>query len=457
MTKKKVGEMGKRSQVESGKKSVRKKEEKSKLILLPDSTSRLLFIDLSFQTGAVADPNGASGTASLALSMLLRGTKKRNAAKFHEELDRLGAEIYLAKNMESLRIMGETLVDNVEPFFDLLEEMIREPAFAPEEFAKLQAQTLSVLQDELSSDGDIAERRFQEYCLLGHPYGRVSSGSLSSVEKLRVQDLEKFFKQNLHRGIAVFAATGGLSEAKMAAFGERLLKALPAQGNTAPRVEEPVFSPGRRLLMLDKADRTQSQIFVGSPGVSQHHPDYYALAVGMHVFGGGSFSAWLMKEVREKRGWSYGAYGGFRAARKPLYFSMHTTPSNKDTGPALQLMVQLLEKLHKEGISEAEFEFAKRSLVNQSAFLQDTLSKRLNNKVNEILLGLKPGFYDSYQSELKRVRFAETQKALKKHIDPTRLFMMVLGSVDTWRQGVEAVPGVREKQVLPFDREPSAR
>lgn len=447
MTKKKTA---KKSPKSSGAK-------KPTMILMPDASSRLVFFDLSFQTGAIADPAGASGTASLAMSMLLRGTKKKSAKQFHEELDRLGAELYLGKNMESLRIMGETLVDNVGPFFDLVEEMIREPAFSREEFDKLKAQSLSLLQDELGSDGDIAERRFQEYCLSDHPYGRITSGSLASLSALKVEDLEHFYRTHLHRGIAVFAATGGLAKKEFEKIGGRLLGALPETGADAARVEAPEFGAGRRLLMLNKPERTQSQIYVGSPGISQHDPDYIPLAVAMHVFGGGSFSAWLMKEIREKRGWSYGAYGGFRAGRNPLYFSMHTTPSNKDTGPALQLMVELFEKLGKKGISKAEFDFAKRSLVNQSAFLQDTLKKRLNNKVNEFLLGLPSGFYDKYRDKLKRVTHAQTQKALKKHIDPSRLFMLVLGTVGEWKSDVQKVPKIRESRELAFDLEPPSR
>lgn len=426
-----------------------------KAILLPDAATKLVFIDISFQSGSVADPAGKSGLASLMASMLLRGTKRKDAKKFHHELDNLGGELYLGKYMESIRIMGEVLAENADAFVDLIAELLSEPGFREEEFLKLQTQTLSLLQDEMGSDGDIAERRFQEYALAGHPYARITSGSLRSIPRITVSDCEQFYRQHCHRGVGMVAATGGLTKKKLEAIAARIEAAMNPAGEPSVIVSAPEFLPGRRLVMLDKPERTQSQIYIASPGVSQHDPLFHALAIGSHVFGGGSFSAWLMREVREKRGWSYGAYGGFRSARNPLYFSMHTTPSNKDTGPAVALMLELFEKLAKKGISKAEFTFAKQSLVNQSAFLQDTLKKRVNNKVSEVLLGLPKGFYDQYQAKLRKVTHAQVQAALKQRLKPKDLFLLVLGTVDAWKGDLLPVLPKAVVEQYSFTEEPS--
>lgn len=433
----------------------RKTKSGAKLILIPDASTQLVFVDLAFKVGSVLDPPGKSGLASLTTSMLLRGTKRKSAKEFHEQLDELGADIYLGKYMESIRIVGEVLVENLDPFFDLLCEMVSEPAFSEEEFQKLLAQTRSSLQDELGSDGGIAERRFQEYLLEGHPYGRITSGSLASIARISVADLRRFYEENLCVEAAVFAATGNFKKEKMEGLARRLLDGLPSRDFTRSEVKAPHFPPGRRLLIVEKPDRTQSQIYIGGAGAGYLNPDYYALLIGNHVFGGGSFSAWLMKEVREKRGWAYGAYASFRTAREPLYFMMTTTPSNKDTAPAVLLMLELFEKFAKKGVTKAEFDFAKKSLVNQTAFQQDTPKKRLNNKVSEELLGLPAGFYDRFQGNLRKVTYGNVQSAIRRQFRPEDLFVMVLGTSASWAEGLRQIPGLRETRQVDFNVDPT--
>ena len=401
-----------------------------KMILLPEKKGPLVHLELAVTHGSLCDPHGKEGVASLMLSMLLRGTKKKSSHEFHRALDNLGAEIHLGKYKESQRIYGVCLTDKLPAFLELLEEMLTEPAFDPAEFQKVRDQVRSSLLDELGSDDDIADRRFQEYMLWGNAYGRMTSGSLESLDRITVEDLRAFHREYFRAGDFIVGASGGFDKAKLQASLKKILSHLPA-GN-APRLsaEAPKFAAGRSLLFLEKANRTQAQIYVGSPGISFMHKDYFAMLVANHVFGGSSFSARLMKEVREKRGWSYGCYSWYRSGRQPLYFGMHAVPSNKDTLPALKLMVSLFQDYGRNGITKAEFDFAKKSLVSQSAFLQDSLRKRLDNKVTEAVLGLEKGFYDRYQKRLEKLTYSQVQSAIKRHVDPSRLFAVVLGSVD---------------------------
>jgi zinc protease len=250
-------------------------------------------------------------------------------------------------------------------------------------------------------------------------------------------------------------ASGGFDKK----FLERRLKELLAKlpGGSAGRLEAPapVFKPSRNLLMLDKPGRTQGQIIIGAPGVSFEDKDYFALLIANHVFGGGSFSARLMKEVREKRGWSYGAYSFYRSGRKPLYFAMQSTPSNKDTIPALNLMVELMEDYAEKGISKEEFAFAKKSLVNQSAFLQDTVRKRLDNKITEEVLKLPKGFYDKYRERLMGLTHAQVQAAIKRKVDPSRLFTVILGDADALKSDIGTLKGYTKIWRRKFDEAPT--
>lgn len=431
------------------------RKEKPSILLLPDKSSPLVFIDFALNRGSFYDPPNKAGVASLTLSLMFRGTQKRNNAEFHRALDNLGAEISLGKFKESMRIYGVVLAEKLPAFMDLLEEMILEPSFPEDEFEKLRDQFRSSLLDELGSDDDIAERRFQEYLLHGHPYGLVTSGSIASIDRISVADLKAFHAKVFRAPHVVFAATGGFTSKDLKQRMEKIISRMP-KGTEPPEVaHSPEMPEGRHLMLLHKPDRTQSQILVGARGVSFRDADYLPMAMANHVFGGGSFSARLMTEVRVKRGWSYGAYSWFRAGRVPMFFAMSAVPSNKDTASCLELMVKLYEDFAKKGITKKEFAFARTSLLNQSAFLQDTLRKRLENRVTEKILGLPAGYYDSYVKRLKKVTHAQVVKAIKCQADPKRMFALVLGSAESLEDALKTLKGFQKFHRRAFDEEPS--
>ena len=104
----------------------------NKMVLLPDPSSPLIYLDFALLYGAVEDPSEKDGLASITASMLLRGTKNKKAAAFHQALDDLGAEVHLGKYKESLRIYCIVLAANLNPLLNLLEEMLIEPSFSEE-------------------------------------------------------------------------------------------------------------------------------------------------------------------------------------------------------------------------------------------------------------------------------------------------------------------------------------
>lgn len=400
---------------------------KYEIILLPDKSTPLVHFDIALKNGSLHDPDGKDGTASLAMSMLLRGTKSKNSQEFHAALDLLGAEIQIGKFKESMRIYGAVLAEKLDPFLTLLEEMLVEPRFSEEEFAKIKAIFKSALLDELGSDDEIIDRRFHEYCLWGNPYGKLTSGSLESFDSISLEDIRAFHRECFRADDFIFGAAGGFDRASLKKRLEKIIRRLPAGTGPKLRVKAPRIPRGKNVLLLDKPDRTQAHIMIGAAGVSFRDKDYLAMVLANHVFGGGSFSARLMKEVREKRGWSYGAYSWFKSAKFPLYFVMQAVPSNKDAVPAAELMLELYRKLGKAGITKAEFEFTKRSLLNQSAFLQDTLRKRLDNKVTEKVLDLPEGYYDSYRNRLQKLTYRQVQSAIRRKVVTRDLFVCMLG------------------------------
>jgi zinc protease len=431
------------------------KKRKSEIILIPEKGAPLVHVDIALRHGSLRDVEGKDGAVSLAMSMLLRGTSRKTSQEFHSALDRLGAEIQIGRYKESTRIYGVVLAEKLSPFLDLLEEMLLEPRFEQAEFLKVKSIFKSSLMDELSSDDEIAERRFQEYCLWGSPYGKLTSGSLESIDSISIEDAKKFHQDCFRSSDFVIGATGGFDSKLLRSRFQKFLKKLPSGSADAFSVTAPKIPAKKNLLLLHKPEGTQCQVLVGATGISFKDKDYLAMVLANHVFGGGSFSARLMKEVREKRGWSYGAYSWYKAGKFPLYFAMQATPSNKDAIPALDLMVKLYKQFAQKGITKQEFEFAKKSLLNQGAFLQDTIRKRLDNKVSETLLDLPAGYYDSYRKRLQRLSYGQVQLAIRRKVNTQNLFAMVLGDEKQLAKALAGVKGFRI-WVRPYDSAPTS-
>ena len=213
------------------------------------------------------------------------------------------------------------------------------------------------------------------------------------------------------------------------------------------------MKPGRRLLVVDKPERTQTQILVGTLGTSPHDQDHVPLVVGNAVFGG-TFTSRLMKEIRSKRGWSYGASTRTGVDRRRQSWVLWTFPAAEDAGPCLQLSLELLDAWVAGGVSSREVAFIQRYLVRSHAFEVDTATKRVHQALDRECLALPPDYFSSWLDRVRAVTPDAATTAVKNRIHPRDLLVVVVGTaaqvLDPLRS---AIPGLSEVSVVPFDAE----
>ena len=215
---------------------------------------------------------------------------------------------------------------------------------------------------------------------------------------------------------------------------------------------EPSMPPGRRLRLVDKPDRSQTQIYIGRLGTHPADPDHHALMLGNLVFGG-TFTARLMREVRSQRGWSYGASSRAAVGRVRDTWSMWTFPAAGDAAACMALQIELMERWVSEGISQEELDFARAYLTRSHAFTVDTAEKRLEKSIDAELLQLPQHYFEHYLQNTGRVTVDEVNAALKKRLDPTDLAMAVVATGSELAPALRQLPGVEHLEVLPFDQD----
>lgn len=422
-----------------------------------DASIPLVHLNVAIKAGAAHDPIGQSGISNFMGEMLLRGTTGRSKEKLDRDLDQIGASVEVEVRAEALILRTSVLSSKLPEFLEIMTDILAQPSFRESEIRKLKTEIISGIMEEQGRDSSLARTRWDRFLFEGHPYGKPILGKIRDIERLsRVQILEhyhRFFQDRL-----LLVVGSGDSEASfIESWSKRVAEKAPNRVTTFPveLVPEPKAPARKRVEIVDKPERTQTQVYAGQIGVRMTDDDFFPLYLGNHAFGGGSFSARLMTEIRVKKGWSYGANSYFRHGRRPRSWQMFYFPAAKDTPDALATGLRMIEDLKKNGLSAEEFQFAQSSLVNSAGFMYNTPAKRVENTLLERTLDLPRGFMKTYGEKLGAVTLPRVNAALKAYLQPDRLSILVLGTAKQLREGVAKAAGVDPKdvQVVGFKKE----
>jgi zinc protease len=411
----------------------------------------LVSIVVALRSGSAHDPPGKDGLTRLTMRMLRRGCDGLAAFQIEDAIDRLGAEMSVDTGASSVAIHAQVIGRNLVPFVDLLTRMLSQPTFPDDELERLKRETLAEIVETRDHDRSLVQIAFRRAMFEGHPYARSGAGTLATVEAITRADVMRCYEELLVQGNVVIGFAGDVTHAGAAELGARLVAKLTPKAGRTDTVTPPAPPEGRRLVFVDKPERTQTQILIGALGTWPHDDDHVALSVANAIFGG-TFTSRLMKEVRSKRGWSYGAYARLSIDRQRQAFSMWTFPAATDAAACIELELGLLHAFVEQGVTPRETAFIKKYLARSHAFDIDTAPKRLHQALDVELLDLPKTYYSHYVDHVKAVTPEEASAAVKRRIDPSRLVVTVVGTASELLEPVQKVlPGLTRHDVIPFD------
>jgi len=418
-----------------------------------DTAVPLVYLNIVFKAGASHDPDGKRGLTNFMGEMLLRGTSTMKKSEFDQALDQIGASLEFETRSEFSVFRGVTLAKELPRFLALVESVIANPSFDDSEMKKLKSQIVSQILEERGRDQSLARMRFEEYFFGNHPYGNPILGKVNEVEKLTKADLLAHYKKAIQAPSMFIVGTGDAESAVIENWAKKIETARPKNdAGVFEKIPAPLIQAGRRIAILDKPDRTQTQVLVSQPGMTMTDRRYFPFYLGNQAFGGGSFSARLMVEIRVKRGWSYGAYAYQRFGIEPRNWQAYTFPAAKDTPEAVARIIDMIGDWKRNGITEEEFTFNQQSMVNSSGFLLNTSKKRVENTLLEQALNLPDGFFKSYRANLEQLTRAQVNDTVREFINPEQLTVFILGTAKELRPRLAKTLGVDEKtiEVIPF-------
>jgi zinc protease len=415
----------------------------------------LVSFSIALRTGAILDPAGLSGATRLLTRWMRRTAGGREAHVIDAEIDALGGAFGADVSASALVFQGTVITRSLEGLMRIAADVIVRPGFAEEELERIRRETLAELIEALDDDRGLSRRWFRHRLFGEHPYARSVTGMATSLSRISAQDLKALYERIMRPDNLIFAFSGDIEPAQAEALAERIRGQLGA--GPAPRDDtaDPTIRAGRHLTLVDKPDRTQTQILIGGLGTHPADDDHLALHVANTVFGG-TFTARLTQEVRAKRGWSYGAYSSLPIDRRRQAFSMWTFPKAEDAAPCIELQLQMLAALRQKGITKKELGWAKKYLVRSHAFALDTASKRVGLLLDSALYGLPPGYYESYLERIKAVTWEAANAAAAARLPEQDMLLTVVGTAAQIGDAVRAaIPDLASSEVVPFDAEPS--
>lgn len=388
------------------------------VIVEPSPDTPLVWFDVAIRGGASADPVGVEGLHRHAALLARRGAGARDRAELDETLDGLGAALDVGVSRDAVSLSGLALSRHLDAVIELAADVLAAPRFDDDEHARLLRETPQALDEIRDDDSALATRWFDWRCCPGHAYGRTSLGTAPSLARITRPAAVELWRREVVAGNLVIGLAGDIDAATAARVVERLVERLPAAGRPEVALAVPAAAPaGRRVILVDKPDRTQAQLRIGHLSARYGDPDTPAYAIAETILGG-MFSSRLMQEIRVKRGWSYGAGCALRRSRLPHWFEIWMAAGIDAAGPAVALTLELLADYAAHGPTDDEVDFARSYLVGAMPFHVATARQRMQLAVRDAVFDLPAGFTARLPERLLALSAAEVRAACARFLHP---------------------------------------
>ena len=411
----------------------------------------LVDVEIAFPVGGLQDPVGREGLAQITAHLVRQGPRGSSQRRFEDRLAALGARMSVEVSMRSTRFRASVLSRNLEPLLELLARVVWDPALRKGDYAKLARRAQASLMARLDDDQTLGALQFRRSLFGKHPYARPLSGSSDSLRRIGFAKAKDFYERQLAKSSFVVGLAGDISERR----GKQIIESCFPEPGRALRRDASVpptrVRRGRRVIVVDKPARAQTQLFIGTLGATTRDPDLFPLIVSNTAFGG-TFSGPLMQQVRGVRGWSYGAYSRLLHSTRRDAWYMWTAPSAEYSADCAALQLQLLERWVEGGIQRSELAFAQRYLINGHCFDRDTPSKRVEAKLDVELLGIPKRYVDDHDQLVSEVTRERANSATRSRISTRDLTIVVVATAAEVLPAFRGLSGVESVEVVPFDR-----
>lgn len=383
------------------------------------------------------------GIASFTGSMLDQGAGGRDAVGLAEDVAFLGASLNTSANWDAFTISLSAPRRTFAEAMEILARVTLQPTFASADVQRQRDLRLASIIQQRDQPGAVANLVFnREVYPAGHPYHAPLSGDSASTVVLDSATVRSFWTRAADPRRATLIISGDIAQAEAVALATRLLggwRGPPNPLRVPPAGSVPVPPvAGTRIILVDKPGAAQSIITIGAPGPERASPDYPAITL-MNTILGGSFSARLMDILREQKGFTYGARSSYTWRPVAGPFVANSAVRTDVTDSSLAILFQEFKRIRDEPVPGAELERARSYAVLGSLGDFETTGQVAGQLANALTFGMTLEQIPAELDAIQRLTAADVQRAARRHLDPDRLTVVVVGDLEKIRAGIEAL------------------
>lgn len=383
----------------------------------------MVALDYAFTGGANADPAGKPGVANMVGSAIDEGAGDLDAQAFQERMEDKAIQLGFTAGRDQFRGSLRSLTTNLDDAVTLLRLALTVPRFDAEPVERIRDQMLSALRRGTTNPNEIANRRWWAAAFSGHPYGQPSNGTPESLAAITADDLKAYVRNVFARDTLTVAIVGDIDAAGAGKLIDSVFGSLPAKATLAPVPAAVMQGLGERIVV--DLDVPQTVINFGSLGLARNDPDFFTAYVVNHIFGVGSHTSRLYREVREARGLAYSIRTALIWMDHANILSGGTATRSDRAGETLSIIEREAKRMAEDGPTQEELAKAKAYLKGSYALGFDTSSKIAGQLVQIQLDKLGIDYPERRSALIDAVTIADAKRVAKRLLDTKTLTLVV--------------------------------
>lgn len=407
-----------------------------RVVVFENARLPLVSYRLAFFAGDIHDPKGSTGLTSALAAQITEGSENYTSLQLADKVERLGASLHASASDDFTILSASALSLYASEVLDLMAEVLLRPTFPEEELDLYRRNTVEHLKFQRSQPPFLAAEQASRLLYGKHPYAVISPNA-ADIEKLDREVLAKFHAANLVPNNAMFVVVGDVESDKFIAELNDHLGGWQLGEARSHSFAEPPTRDKRTLTIVDRPGSAQSNIVMTNTAIKRTDPDYFKVIVMNQVLGAGASSRVFMN-LREEKGYTYGAYTRLNAKRLAGDIEATAEVRNEVTGDSLKEFFYELERIRTEKVGEEELADAKNFLTGVFPIRAETQEGLTNLIVNQHLYGLPDDYLQTYREHVDAVTADDVIDAAQKYVRPDEMAIVIVGDAGEVRPQAES-------------------
>ncbi len=388
----------------------------------------IIQINLVTNAGSVFDPAGKKGTANLFSMTVDEGAGDYDALSLSDEFDSLGSNFSVYCTQDSIYFSLQSLAENFERSLELFGTVLARPHFNNKDFERERRKVLTRILQLKDEPDEIADSVFEKI-LFGNnsPYAFRTLGYDEEIKNIPIDDLKNFYSKYITPNNASLVVVGDSNIDKLKGQLNILLK----DWKPSTAVNQLLINRtenSHQIYVVNKKDSVQTEIRIGHFSNKRKDGDYFSKTI-LNTILGGQFTSRINLNLREKKGYTYGAHSQFNYYKNEAYFYVSTSVGNENTGNAVKEIYDELNKI-KQGVLQSELEFAKSALIRKFPSNFETYKQIATNITGIILHSLPDDYFNTYIKSVNDITLEDVNNAAVKYISPEQVVTVLVGEKD---------------------------